>query len=277
MKKAVLTAHSDYERYDLASKNYDSYRIPAGLKTLIGTLSTSGIPINEMHIISMGCGTGNYEIELALRTKKVCGVDISPEMISKAKEKSRRILNIEFFIDDAVNMKMFTSEAFDAALFILSLHHFGDYKKQSQALEESYRLLNKGGLIIIQTLSQRQIRDGFWFYDLIPEAANRLATKYIPIPDLINILKKIGFEYKERIPIDAVLQGKSYLNYNGIFRKEWRDGNSIWSLATENELKNAQLKIIEMKKNGTINEYIKKREELREDTGQITYVYSVKK
>lgn len=268
----------DYESYNIASKNYDKTRVPVGLDVIMGCLSDYRVPVNEIDLISIGCGTGNYEVELASRVKRVYGIDVSSGMIEKAKEKSKDIVNIEFHVGDGINLDMIKNDEFDVALFNQSLHHIGGYDHQLKALQEAYRVLKPEGMVIIQTCSQRQLEDGFWWQDLIPEATRKLQKKLMPIPELINVLQEIGFGYRGRIvPIDVVVQGDSYLNVDGIFDKKWRDGDSSWSLATKEEIKNAQEKITEMKDKGTIDEYIKRREELRNNIGQITFVYSVKK
>ncbi len=266
----------DYERYDRVSTHYDSHRVPAGLDALIGILSVSKVPLNEINLIDIGCGTGNYGVELAKHVNTVIGFDKSTEMIIKAIEKSRNLPNIEFYVDDAINMSIKNGK-FDATLFILSLHHIGDFREQLQALEEAYRILKPQGVVVIQTLSQRQLKDGIWYHDLIPEATRKISERFIPIQDLVDRLNEMGFEYKGRIvPIDAVFLGANYLDVDGVFREEWRAAASAWKLATEDELANAQARVREMKLKGTIGHYIKKREELRKDLGQITYVYALK-
>lgn len=267
----------DYESYGKVSGNYDLTREPTGLDKLIEILSASQQPIDKLNLVSIGCGTGSYEIELAKNVRRVVGIDLSAGMIDKASEKSREIPNVSFLVGDATNLPI-QNQKFDAALFILSLHHIGNHDSQIRALEEAYNVLKPGALLVVQTISQRQLRDGIWYHDLIPEASVKLAEKYIPIEDLTRILEKTGFEYKEVvIPKDAVFQGRSYLDITGILRKQWRDGVSTFSLASHQELRQAQTRVIKMIRNGTIQSYIKEREALRAETGQLTYVYAIKK
>jgi len=273
--------NSDFEKYDTVSRDYDKTRVPAGLEAVLGILCNHGltnsrVPIEQTELISLGCGTGNYEIELAKYTGRVTGIDISEEMIRKAKEKSRGIPNLDFRVGDATNLPI-PDESFDAALFAVSLHHMGGYDIQEQALREAYRALRLGGLVVIQTISQRQLRDGFWYFDLIPEAAQKLADRYLHIPDLVTRLTVMGFEYNGSIaPIDATFQGNAHFDTDGPFKPEWRAGVSVWPLATKNELKSALDRLRRMKEYGTFEEYFRKREALRRDIGQMTFVYATK-
>ncbi|MCH8004529.1 MAG: methyltransferase domain-containing protein [Nanoarchaeota archaeon] len=267
----------DYTTYDNVAPHYDSTRVPVGLDVILGCSSFSQVRPSDASLISPGSGTGNYEIALAKFFKSVLGVDISQEMLKKAKEKSKAIDNIEFIRGDAIEMKMFADNMFDVAMFNHSLHHVGDYEHQSKALQESYRILKDKGVIIIQTCSQKQLRDGFWYFDLIPEATERQTKKLMPVDELSDTLKNIGFEYKGSIvPVDAIIMGEHYLDVEGPLKEEWRSGDSIWSLVTEAELDKSQQIIREMQANGTIDDYIYKREALRKDIGQVTFVYAMK-
>ena len=194
-----------------------------------------------------------------------------------ARSKSREIPNAEFLVGDATNLPI-QNDKFDEALFVLSLHHIGSHTLQIRALEETYNAVKPDALLFVQTISQRQLKDGIWYHDLIPEAAEKLAKKYIPVEDLISILERTGFAYQgATVPKDATFQGRSYLDATGILRKQWRDGVSTFSLASHQELRQAQKRVIRMVRDGTIEDYIKRREALRAETGQLTYVYAIKK
>ena len=255
--------------------------MPAGLEVITGLLynhgTRLGTPTDKTRLISLGCGTGNYEVELSRHIGKAIGIDIIPEMIKRAKEKSASIPNLDFIVGDATNLPI-PDESFDAALFAVSLHHMGGHDIQERALREAYRALKPGGLVVIPTLSQSQIRDGFWYFDLIPEATQKLADKYMPLPDLISKLEDIGFKYEgSTIPIDATLQGEAHFDTDGPFKPEWRNGMSIWPLATEAEIQNALDRLRTMKGDGTFEEYYRRKEVLRKDMGQMTVVHAVKK
>lgn len=272
-----MTAKRDYVDYDDVSGGYDAIRKPIGLKIIIEYLSNSKVPLNKMYLISIGCGVGGYEVELAKKVKEVYGIDISSGMIRKAKKKSEGVSNIKLCEGDAINLPFGEGE-FDAVLFNQSLHHVGNYEEQIKALTESYKVVKEGGILIIQTCGQDQLEDGYWYQALIPRAQKEHAKKIMPINDLINSLKEIGFEHKDSIvPYDELIQGKEqYLNVDGIFDKKWRGSDSFWGVVTESELKSAQEKIKGMKIEGTIDKYIEDSEEKRKKVGQVTFVYAMK-
>ena len=267
--------------YDNISSDYDVTRTATGLETIKKIIHNHSkevsIPIDKIELISIGCGTGNNEIGLAGFVKNVYGIDISLGMINQAREKSKKFSNLRFDVGNATNLGFIQDKSYDVALFALSLHHMGSHNNQIQALGESYRILRTGGLVIIQTLSERQLRDGIWHDDLIPKATGKLIQMYVPIQSLIDNLRSTGFKYKKSIvPADVTIQGRAYFDLDGPFKKKWRSGMSNWVMATKNEVQQALKRLKKMKKDGTLQEYFERREAVRKELGQMTFVYAIK-
>jgi hypothetical protein len=49
-----------------------------------------------------------------------------------------------------------------------------------------------GGVLTVSTCSQEQLRRGYWHYHLIPEAADALRNRYVPLDELLEILDDCG-------------------------------------------------------------------------------------
>ena len=62
---------------------------------------------DNVSILELGCGTGRVTFPLAEKAKQVIGVDISKEMISKAKKQVKRE-NIEFLLGDMTSLNLNT-------------------------------------------------------------------------------------------------------------------------------------------------------------------------
>lgn len=70
-----------------------------------------------LKILDVGCGTGRHSIELAKRGYCMTGIDLSNNLLSKARNKASQYnLKIDFFKHDARNLP-FNNE-FDAAIMI---------------------------------------------------------------------------------------------------------------------------------------------------------------
>ena len=272
----------DYTDYDKVSRSYDFSRTTLGLDIILEFLSCLDLPLNEQKIISIGCGTGNYEIELAKKVKYVLGLDISRGMINEARRKSGSIGNVEFKAGDAlrVGYMLGEDEKYDAALFLFSLHHIGNKQQQVRAIKEAYRIIKPKGEIIFKVLSHEQLGQGLWWGSLLSDKTRKKEnSRHMLIKDLINLLNKTGFNKVKRIvPLnETFIKPEIYLDYMGIFNERWRSGSSTWSLIEhEGELETAQSAIRGKIESGTIDKFMEEREKKREKVGQMTFVYGRK-
>lgn len=108
-------------------------------------------PVPGMKILDMGCGTGNFSVKLAEKGCKVFGIDISEEMLKKAREKAqKRNLDIEFYNMDVYNIS-FPDENFDG---IFSMAAFEFIKEPQKAYDEMYRILKRNERLLIGTINR---------------------------------------------------------------------------------------------------------------------------
>jgi len=97
-------------------------------------------------VLDVGCGTGKFAFRLSGVTRgvKIHGIDISKEMIDKAKSKLRDE-PIEFDVGDVENLP-YKSDTFDIITCSNSFHH---YPNQKKAVSEMRRVLKKDGKLMI--------------------------------------------------------------------------------------------------------------------------------
>ncbi len=108
-----------------------------------------------MHILDVGCGTGNFSIKLAQQGALVIGVDTSRKMLAKARKKARQEkLDIEFKEMDCLNLH-FLDNTFDSVLSMATIEFISDYPRM---ISEMFRVCKKGGSILVGTIN----RDSDW-------------------------------------------------------------------------------------------------------------------
>ena len=99
----------------------------------------------------LGCGTGDLLAHLKKRAAKVIGVDRSPKMLEKAKQRfTGNGSGIEFRIGEIEHLPMRDSEA-DAAVINMVLHHL---ESPEEGLMEASRVLKDGNPLLIVDLDK---------------------------------------------------------------------------------------------------------------------------
>jgi SAM-dependent methyltransferase len=72
--------------------------------------------------LDIGCGTGTFARLLARRSGHVLALDLSPQMIRLAQERSRAYANIDYRVADATQWAL-PAQHFDCIVSIATLHH----------------------------------------------------------------------------------------------------------------------------------------------------------
>ncbi len=170
-------------------------------------------------LLDVGCGPAVYTLELLERGFEVWGVDLSPEMILRAKERVAGLpfsKRAHFSVGNLLSLD-FPNEFFDILLCIGVLSYVPDIRK---ALCQVQRLLRPGGIAILQASNPLSPFDIFevrsarpiyrWTRRLLtgeyPEDYNVKLTPYSTF-HLKKICENLGLEevslhyYDFRLPI----------------------------------------------------------------------------
>ena len=275
---------SHFENYQHVSRFYDNTRTAVGVDLIRNQLENGELPINKQLLVDAGCGTGLYSAALVKNVRKIEAIDLNAGMLKIAKEKmnlegKKGLINFHISSIDSLPLD---DETADAVMINQVLHHLPDnstsgWANHEKILREFWRVLKSGGMLIINSCSPEQIECGFWFYNLIPEAKEKMTQKVINLSDLNNLLKLCGFSNTvQEVNMDLVLQSNAYFDSGGIFNADWRSGDSIWSLVPEEILSEVLIKADKMHKKGELEAYLKHHDQNRKTTGQVTFSISKK-
>ncbi len=153
-------------------------------------------------VLDVGCGTGDLAIEVARRVGaagQVAGIDASPEMIARARQKAmRRHLTIDFRVEP-IEALSFADASFDVVVSSLVFHHLPHTLKQ-QGLVEIQRVLKPGGRVLLVDFLRSTHRPPF--HSALEEG----------LQDLPLLLEEAGFLQVEwqrgPFPMLGYLQGR---------------------------------------------------------------------
>ena len=275
---------SHFENYQNVSRFYDNTRTAVGVDLIRNQLENSELPINKQLLVDAGCGTGLYSAAIVKNVRIIEAIDLNAGMLKIAKDKMKLEEKkglINFYISSIDSLPLDDDTA-DAVMINQVLHHLPDnstsgWANHEKVFREFWRVLKSGGMLIINSCSPEQIECGFWFYNLIPEAMQKMTLKVIPLSDLNNLLKNCGFlNTVQEVNMDLVLQSDAYFYADGIFNADWRSGDSIWSLVPEEILSKVLKKVFKMHKDGKLEAYLKHHDQNRKTTGQVTFSISRK-
>ncbi|HKD80607.1 MAG TPA: methyltransferase domain-containing protein [Candidatus Angelobacter sp.] len=110
------------------------------------TLDLAGLKRGES-VLDVGCGTGTLAIAAKRHVGsagKVYGIDASPEMIARARNKAKKATADVAFENAIVEKLPFPDATFDVVLSTTMLHHLPD-KARRQCLHEVRRVLKPAG------------------------------------------------------------------------------------------------------------------------------------
>lgn len=100
-------------------------------------------------VLDLGCGTGILTLRLAARGLRVTGVDLSPEMLDVARQKTPPNAALPWVQAGAVELiDHFQPASFDTIVSVLLFSELSD-AEQTEVLRQCHRLLRPGGQLII--------------------------------------------------------------------------------------------------------------------------------
>ncbi len=154
MSNGVSNAGLVEKSYDIMANDYDNINGEA--------FYANQYEVYERHLakylvstyrcsLDLGCGTGIQTIKLATRSEYCVGVDLSQNLLSKAKQKSNFLQNIDYVRCD-IEYIPFRDEVFDCVIsYGEVISHLREY---ARTFEEMSRISQKGTLLILSVLNK---------------------------------------------------------------------------------------------------------------------------
>lgn len=195
--------------YNTIGKTYDTTRKadPHIAQKIIQFLC----PQQSKHYLDIGCGSGNYTGALNKFGFMIDGIDISPEMLQKAKTKYS---HIKWYEGDARKLP-FSSNSYDGATCVLATHHIKDI---GVAFKEVFRILSHGRFIIF-TATPEQCHQ-YWLREYFPKMIADACKIMVGFDLLHEALSQAGFKNIHSEPYFVTNDLQDWFLHAGKYRPE---------------------------------------------------------
>jgi ubiquinone/menaquinone biosynthesis C-methylase UbiE len=141
-------------------------------------------------VLDVASGPGIITAALAPRVREVVAFDLTPEMLSQARQRCTRagLTNVTFREGSATGMP-FADASFDAVVTRLSLHHF---QHPAQPLAEMARVLKHGGVLVVADVSSSEVAEESELHNAIEILRDPSHVRMLPESELLSSIRGAG-------------------------------------------------------------------------------------
>ena len=251
--------------YDFVSDNYDESRSAGSedSELLVELLN----PLSGASVLEFGCGTGNYLKKIYSETTLIAGIDLSRNMLLRAKSK---LPGINLIRSNAESLP-FQNESFDAVYSIQVLHHINDKNK---LMSEVYRTLKRGGRFVLQICTYEQLLT-FSFYYYFARARDIDFKRFPSMESICQELSSTGFNdiSSHLCNIDDAIDDRP----SAYLKKYNRDGCSSFAFLTKKEVDKGCDKINQDIESGKVTKVMAElQDKSKKIGGNATFIKGVK-
>jgi len=251
--------------YNRIGMSYDSTRKadPNIVVKLLNHLS----PKKNCSYLDIGCGSGNYTHAVFNKGFKISGIDISEEMLRKARNKNS---DIDWTLGDAESMP-FSSNSFHGGICILATHHIRDI---NTAFKEIFRVINEGKFVIFTSFPEQM--QNYWLHHYFPKMMKKAQQAMLSFEKISIALLNAGFQNVIHDKFFVTNELEDWFLQSGKYRphiyldEQIRNGISSFALEeNQQEINDGCEKLEEDIQSGEVNKIIRSYEN---DQGDYAFV-----
>ena len=105
------------------------------------------VPSGARDLLEVGCGLGELTKRLAWPGRQILALDLSPEMVARARQKNSGMSDVSFVCGDFLG-RDFQDQQFDCVISSAALHHMDT----DAAVKQMTQLITPGGRLILHDM-----------------------------------------------------------------------------------------------------------------------------
>ncbi len=173
----TLSVGQTEEEFDLTGRRDFDGLVMADLPLL-----TDGRDPCSLRLLEIGCGIGRMSRYLAEVFGQVEAIDVSGEMVSRARERLRGMANLSFHESNGVDLSLFDDESFDTVFCAYVFQHIPDEGVIESYIREAFRVLRPRGIFKFVTNAVADaeylaLEKNTWSGAIFPEARIRTLAR----------------------------------------------------------------------------------------------------
>ena len=129
-----------------------------GFEAVDEILDSVGVGLNpEDDVIDIGCGVGRLTRALADQTRHVVGLDVSGEMLARARRLNQRIENLSWELGSGTNLEPLPSDSADLCFSHVVFQHIPDPEITLNYVRDMGRVLRTSGRAVFVVSTDPQV------------------------------------------------------------------------------------------------------------------------
>jgi ubiquinone/menaquinone biosynthesis C-methylase UbiE len=147
-------------------------------------------------VLDVACGPGIVTSALAERAREVVALDLTPQMLQKAKERCTKAGRTNVvFKEGSATVLPFADACFDAVVTRLSFHHF---LEPGSVLKEMLRVLRLGGVVAIADVVSAEQPDKSALQNAIEVLRDPSHVRMLSASELVAMVARSGVAIERR-------------------------------------------------------------------------------
>jgi ubiquinone/menaquinone biosynthesis C-methylase UbiE len=159
-------------------------------------------------VLDVACGPGIVTSALGERAQEVVGVDLTPEMLEKARERCAGRTNVVFRQGSATALPV-ADETFDAVVTRFSFHHFPD---PQVVLKEMLRVLRRGGALAVADIVSSERPEKAELQNALEVLRDPSHVRMLPASELIDLIARTAITIERRETWDQAREFREWLS-----------------------------------------------------------------